>query len=47
MSKSKRKWVPEICYEEYDEDALTGGLPFIQVPANHESPDILLKRRRL
>ena len=41
MSKSKRKWVPEICYEEYDEDALTGGLPFIQVPTNHESPDIL------
>jgi len=39
--KSKRKWVPEICYEEYDEDGLTGGLPFIQVPATHETPDIL------
>lgn len=41
MQKSKRKWVPEICYEEYDEDALTGGLPFIQVPNTHETPDIL------
>ena len=41
MSKSKRKWVPEICYEEYDEDALTGGLPFIQVPKTHETPDVL------
>ena len=39
--KSKRKWGPEICYEEYDEDALTGGLPFIQVPPSHETPDIL------
>ncbi len=40
-TKSKRKWVPEICYEEYDEDGLTGGLPFIQVPSTHETPDIL------
>jgi len=37
----KRKWVPEIMYEEYEEDSLSGGLPFIQVPADREMPDIL------
>ena len=39
--EDKRKWVPEICYEEYDDSQLTGGLPFIQVPETHEVPDIL------
>ena len=36
----KRKWVPEIMYEEYEEDSLSGGLPFIQVPflANQTFP---------
>tara|TARA_R110001592_G_scaffold297897_1_gene568443 strand:+ start:865 stop:1215 length:351 start_codon:yes stop_codon:yes gene_type:complete len=37
----KRKWVPEIMYEEYEEESLSGGLPFIQVPAEKEMPDIL------
>ena len=37
----KRKWVPEIMYEEYEEDSLSGGLPFIQVPADKEMPDIV------
>ena len=37
----KRKWVPEIMYEEYEEDSISGGFPFIQVPADKEMPDIL------
>tara|TARA_Y100001938_G_C8082378_1_gene429917 strand:+ start:69 stop:419 length:351 start_codon:yes stop_codon:yes gene_type:complete len=37
----KRKWVPEIMYEEYEEDSISGGLPFIQVPEDKEMPDIL------
>ena len=37
----KRKWVPEIMYEEYEEDSLSGGLPFIQIPKDKEMPDIL------
>jgi len=37
----KRKWVPEIMYEEYDEENISGGLPFIQIPDNKEMPDIL------
>jgi len=36
-----RKWVPEIMYEEYEEDSLSGGLPFIQVPVDKEMPDIV------
>ena len=41
MSKSRRKWVPEIMYEEYEEDSISGGFPFIQVPKEKEMPDIL------
>jgi len=37
----KRKWVPEIMYEEYDEESISGGLPFIQVPPDKEMPDII------
>ncbi len=37
----KRKWVPEIMYEEYEEDSMTGGFPFIQTPPDKEIPDIL------
>ena len=37
----KRKWVPEIMYEEYEEDSMSGGLPFIQVPEDKDMPDIL------
>ena len=37
----KRKRVPEIMYEEYDEESLSGGLPFIQVPNDKEMPDIV------
>ena len=36
-----RKWVPEIMYEDYDEDSISAGLPFIQVPQDKEMPDIL------
>jgi len=36
----KRKWVPEIVYEDY-EDSLSGGLPFIQVPLGKEMPDVI------
>ena len=36
-----RKWVPEIMYEEYDEESISGGLPFIQIPPDKEMPDIL------
>jgi hypothetical protein len=28
-------------YEEYEEDNISGGLPFIQVPAEREMPDII------
>ena len=37
----KRKWVPEIMYEEYEEDSISGGLPFIQVPNDKEMPGII------
>ena len=37
----KRQWVPEICYEDYAEDSLTNGLPFIQVPPGKEVPDVM------
>ena len=37
----KRKWVPEIMYEEYDDDSITGGFPYIQIPPDKEIPDIL------
>ena len=39
--ENKRKWVPEICYEEYDENSLSAGLPFIQIPMDKEMPDTL------
>ena len=39
--QNKRKWVPEICYEDYEEAELTGGLPFIQVPKDLDVPDVL------
>ena len=41
MSDDTRKWVPEIMYEEYEEESLSAGLPFIQIPENKEMPDIL------
>tara|TARA_Y100001970_G_scaffold293595_1_gene441465 strand:+ start:8564 stop:8932 length:369 start_codon:yes stop_codon:yes gene_type:complete len=41
MSNDKRKWVPEICYEDYNEENLTGGLPFIAIPKEKEMPNIL------
>ena len=37
----KHSWVPEICYEEYEESQLTGGLPFITVPSEKEMPAVL------
>jgi hypothetical protein len=40
-TENPRKWVPEIMYEEYDEENISGGLPFIQVPEGREMPDIL------
>jgi hypothetical protein len=41
QEKNKRKWVPEICYEDYGDAELTGGLPFIQVPKDMEVPDVI------
>ena len=41
MSDKKRTWVPEICYEEYAEDTMTGGLPFISIPKDKEMPNVL------
>ena len=40
-SNDKRKWVPEICYEDYENAELTGGLPFIQIPNDKEMPNVL------
>jgi hypothetical protein len=37
----KRQWVPEICYEDYEDAQLTNGLPFIQIPENKEMPNCL------
>ena len=39
MTADKRKWVPEIVYEEYD--GLSEGIPFIQVPEGKEIPDVI------
>jgi len=41
MINDKRKWVPEIVYEEYEEGGLTNGLPFITIPDDKEMPGIL------
>ena len=40
-SDDKRKWVPEICYEDYENAELTGGLPFIHIPTEKEMPNVL------
>ena len=40
MSEDKRKWVPEIFYEE-DHEGVAGNLPFIQVPDGKEMPGLL------
>ncbi len=40
MSNEKRKWVPEIFYEE-EQDGVAGNLPFIQVPNDKEMPGVL------
>ena len=41
MSNEKRRWVPEICYEDYENAELTNGLPFIQIPEDKEMPNVL------
>ena len=41
MTNDKRKWIPEIVYEEYEDTGLTNGLPFITIPDNKEMPGIL------
>lgn len=41
MKEDKRKWVPEICYEDYENAELTNGLPFIQIPKDKEMPNVL------
>lgn len=41
MTEHPRKWVPEIMYEEYEEESISGGIPFIQIPDGKEMPDIL------
>jgi len=37
----KNNWVPEIYYEEADENGLTSHIPFIAVPDDEEMPKIL------
>jgi hypothetical protein len=37
----KNNWVPEIYYEEADENGLTSHIPFIAVPDEEEMPKIL------
>ena len=41
MNADPRKWVPEIMYEDYEEENLSGGIPFIQIPEDKQMPDIL------
>lgn len=41
MTNNKRQWVPEIVYEEYEDNGLTSGLPFITIPDEKEMPGIL------
>ena len=40
---NNNKWVPEICYEEMgrEGETFTGGLPFIDVPDEHNMPGVL------
>ena len=40
MKDDKRKWVPEIFYEE-EQDGIAANLPFIQVPEDKEMPGVL------
>ena len=41
-TEEKRQWVPEICYEDYeDQNSLTNGLPFIMIPKDKEMPNCL------
>ena len=37
---SNQSWIPEICYEE-GPDGLSSHIPFIQVPAGVDMPNIL------
>ena len=41
MSSSKRDWVPEIMYEEADDEGITSQIPFIMVPAEEHMPKLL------
>ena len=40
---SKEKWTPEICYEDFGKEnkSLTSGIPFIDVPEDHNMPAML------
>jgi len=41
MSNNKGNWVPEIMYEESEEEGLTSQIPFIMVPQDEEMPNLL------
>ena len=41
QNSNKRKWVPEIMYEDYEDASFTEGLPFVTIPDDKEMPDIL------
>ena len=41
MSNTKSEWVPEIMYEESEEEGLTSQIPFIMVPQDEEMPKLL------
>ena len=36
-----KKWIPEIMYEDTEEEGLTSHIPFIPVPSGEEMPKML------
>jgi hypothetical protein len=41
MSSSNRDWVPDIMYEEADDEGMTSQIPFIMVPTEELMPKLL------
>jgi len=38
---SNGKWIPEIMYEESDEEGVSSNIPFVMVPVNESMPNLL------